>query len=324
MIRVENLTRRFAGVTALDAISFEVRRGEIVGFLGPNGAGKTTTMRILTGYLAPTSGRVSVAGLDVLLDAVEVRRRIGYLPESIAIYPEMRVVEYLRYRGRLKGLYRRRLRARVEAVMADCGLVDVRRKLIGNLSKGYRQRVGLADSLLHEPDLVILDEPTIGLDPNQIRMIRNLIRSLAPRHTVLLSSHILPEVETVCDRVLIINRGRIVVSDTPGNLVGLLKGNVRVVAEVQGPPEAVRGELEMVPGILRVFHENLDGWGRYLCECEKGRDVRPEVFRVAAAKGWALRELRAERQNLEDVFVAVTHEDQSGSGPVEPVPGGAA
>lgn len=318
MIRVENLTRRFAGVTALDSISFEVRRGEIVGFLGPNGAGKTTTMRVLTGYLAPTSGRVSVAGLDVLLDSREVRQKIGYLPENVAIYPEMRIIEYLRYRGRLKGLHGRKLRSRIDDVVSSCGLGDVRRKVVGTLSKGYRQRVGLADSLLHEPEVVILDEPTIGLDPNQIRMVRNLVKGLAPRHTVLLSSHILPEVETVCERVLIINRGRIVASDTPGSLVGLLKGNMHVSVEIQGPTDTVKTELETIPGVVKVTYMAHDVWGPYVCECAKGRDIRTEIFRAVAARGWVMRELRSERQNLEDVFVAMTAEDiqpsQAGNG----------
>ena len=310
MVEVVQLARCYPGLVALDKISFTVNRGEIVGFLGPNGAGKTTTLRILAGYLAPTSGTARVAGLDVVRDSLLVRSKIGYLPENVALYPDMRVIEYLRFRGALKGVYGRALRVRLDQLMESCGLVDVQRKIIGFLSKGYRQRVGLADSLLNEPDLVILDEPTIGLDPNQIRMIRNLIRSLAPRHTVLLSSHILPEVETVCDRVMIINQGRIVASDTPANLTGLLKGNRCIRAEIHGPLDAVRAELALLPGVIRVEAGNLpDGWVRWVCESPKDMDIRPDIYRMVSRHPWGLRELGVERANLEDVFVQVTRND---------------
>jgi ABC-2 type transport system ATP-binding protein len=306
MIKVANLTKRFGGVTVLDNLSFEVKRGEIVGFLGPNGAGKTTTMRILSCYLPPTGGTVTIDGLDVLKNSLEVRRRIGYLPENVPIYHDMRVIEYLRYRSRLKGLSGRKMRSRIEEVISRCGLGDVRRAIIGVLSKGYRQRVGLADALVHDPEVLILDEPTIGLDPNQIRHIRSLIRSLAQRHTVLLSTHILPEVEMVCERVLIINKGKIVASDTADNLVGLIKGNLQVVVEVQGPDDAILDALKAVKGVVGVLHESAGEWSRFTWSCDSGTDVRSELFRLIADKKWVLRELKVEKRNLEDVFVSMT------------------
>lgn len=321
MIKVTSLTKRFGRTTAIDDLSFEVKRGEIVGFLGPNGAGKTTTMRILSCFLPATGGTVTIADLDVFRDSLEVRRKIGYLPENVAVYPDMRVLEYLSYRGRLKGLNGKRLRARVDEVISCCGLTEERRNVIGRLSKGYRQRVGLADSLVHEPELLILDEPTLGLDPNQIRHIRNLIKSLAKRHTVLLSSHMLPEVEMICERVLIINKGRIVASDTPDNLIGLMKGNPRVLVEIEGPRHDIFDKLETIPGITKVSWEAVGAsraeakpsggdWNRFICECEKGIDIRAELFRAASASNWVLRELRTQKKNLEDVFVAMTSEDE--------------
>lgn len=306
MIKVANLTKRFGGRTVLDNLTFEVKRGEIVGFLGPNGAGKTTTMRVLSCYLPPSGGTVTIDGLDVLKDSLDVRRRIGYLPENVPIYSDMRVLEYLRYRARLKGLSGRILRSRIEEVVSRCGLTDVRRAIIGVLSKGYRQRVGLADALVHDPEVLILDEPTIGLDPNQIRQVRNLIKGLALRHTVLLSTHILPEVEMVCERVLIINKGRIVASDTADNLVGVMKGNLQIVVEVQGPADAVLAALKAVKGMVGVLHEPVGEWGRFTCSCDSGTDIRTELFLLIAQNKWVLRELKVEKRNLEDVFVSMT------------------
>jgi ABC-2 type transport system ATP-binding protein len=218
----------------------------------------------------------------------------------------MRVVEYLKFRGRLKGVYGRKLRSRVDEVMSLCGLADVSRRIVGQLSKGYRQRIGLADSLVHEPELLILDEPTIGLDPNQIRNIRNVIKSLAEKHTVLLSSHLLSEVDMICGRVMIINKGRIIASDTPENLVGLMKGNIRVVAVVRGDSKAVVEKAALLPGVIRTSCEQEGEWARLLCECAKGSDVSEHVSAMAAANKWSLRELRSEKENLEDVFVALT------------------
>ncbi len=309
MIQASHLTKRFGRTLAVDDLSFEVQRGEIVGFLGPNGAGKTTTMRMLSCYFPATSGAVSVAGFDVLTQSLDVRRRIGYLPENFPVYPDMRVEEYLKYRGRLKGLTGRRLFVRVEDVLDRCGLKEARRTVMGTLSRGYRQRVGLADSLVHEPELLILDEPTLGLDPRQIRQIRDLIRSLSDRHTVLLSSHILPEVEAVCQRVLIIDKGRIVASDTPDKLAEHMSGGRRIVAEISGPCEAIGLALEGLTGVTSVTWktgEAAGNWGRFQCECEKGADIRGALFDLVARNRWTMRELSVERKNLEDVFVAIT------------------
>ncbi len=314
IVDVQNLTKRYPGKTAVDDISFDVQPREIVGFLGPNGAGKTTTMQILAGYLPATGGRVEVAGHDVFKHSIEVRRRIGYLPENVPLYTDMRVTEFLKFRGRLKGLNGARLRARLDSVLTSCGLTDVRRQIIGSLSRGFRQRVGLADSLLAEPELLILDEPTVGLDPNQIRQIRNLIRNLGERHTVLLASHILHEVEMVCNRVLIINQGRIVASDTPGKLVGLLRGNRRVSASIRGgTSHNVQRLLAAIPAVVNASCEPHGEWLQCFCESKKDDDIAEEVFRVVAANGWRLRELHEERRNLEDVFAEVTS-DENGNG----------
>src|SRR6266550_2369028 len=244
MIEVANLTKRYAGKTALADISFTVARGEIVGLLGPNGAGKSTTMRILSCYLPATSGTVRVAGLDVFRESEEVRRHIGYMQENNPLHHEMRVREYLRFRARLKGLGGRRSRERVDTVMEQCSLTDVSCRIVGHLSKGYRQRVGLADALVHEPELLILDEPTIGLDPHQIRTVRQLIKSLAGKHTVLISTHILPEVEMMCGRVLIMLGGRVLASDTPENLQRRMAGGNQIIAEIAAPEADLRAVWE--------------------------------------------------------------------------------
>lgn len=316
MIEVRHLTKRFPGVIAVDDLSFDVRRGEIVGFLGPNGAGKTTTLRILCGYLPATAGEVRVAGYDVFRDSLEVRRRLGYLPENCPLYPEMRVIEYLRFRARLKGLSGRRMRERVEAVMRLCGLDGAGRRLIGELSKGFRQRVGLADALVHEPELLILDEPTLGLDPNQIREVRRLIRDLAERHTILLSTHILQEVEMTCRRVLIIHRGRLVAADTPDNLRALREGGPRIIVEISGPAAEVGAGLGALPHVrsVRAIGQE-ESWVRYELEGVRHVDLRPQVFELAARRGWTLRELRLERRSLEDVFARLT---EGGGEPLAP------
>jgi ABC-2 type transport system ATP-binding protein len=315
MIKVSHLTRQFPGCVAVDDVSFEVGRGEIVGFLGPNGAGKTTTMRILACYLPATGGTVSVAGFDVFRDSIEVRKRIGYMPENVPLYPEMRVDEYLNYRARLKGVHAKRRRTRVDEVKDLCGLKDVGRRIIGQLSKGFRQRVGLAESMVHDPDLLILDEPTIGLDPNQIRQARELIKSLASRHTILISTHILPEVEMTCQRVLIIHRGRIVASDTTEQLRSMMMGGARVVAEIRGPQADVLHQLQSLSGVQRATGSGDGEWGCYTLECAKDADLRADVFGLAAARGWALRELRLEKKSLEDIFVSLTRGDAEGAAP---------
>lgn len=308
MIEVENLTKRYAGHTAVSAISFTVNRGEIVGLLGPNGAGKSTTMRVLSGYLPATSGTVRIAGLDVFHDSTEVRQRIGYMPENNPLHQEMRVREYLKFRARLKGLGMRRSRDRVEVVMEQCGLTDVSRRIIGQLSKGYRQRVGLADALVHEPDLIILDEPTIGLDPNQIRSVRKLIKSLATTHTVLISTHILPEVEMTCNRVLIMFAGKILAADSPENLQGLMSGNGQVLAEIAAPLDALCECWAQMAEILHYDVSPADGeFFRCALTPRDGIDLRPHIFAIVRERGWYLRELTRSRHSLEDIYVKVTH-----------------
>ena len=307
MIRVEHLTKLYGGRVAVDDLCFEVAAGEIVAFLGPNGAGKSTTMRILSGFLPPSGGRVTVAGYDVLHDSLQVRRRIGYMPENVPLYPEMRVAEYLAFRARLRGVARRALRQHLDEAIGVCGLTDVAGRIIGQLSKGFRQRVGLADALVHKPALLILDEPSIGLDPNQMRQIRELIRSLGGRHTVLLSTHILSEVESLCERVLILHHGRIVAADTPAGLAGLVAGHTRVRAELRGPREDVVTALRSLPGVLAVEAVPADGeWLRACCECERGTDLRERIFDLARERGWGLRAIASEEANLEDVFASVT------------------
>jgi ABC-2 type transport system ATP-binding protein len=312
MIQVEQLTKRYGPVAAVDGISFQVEQGEVVGFLGPNGAGKTTTMRILTCYLPATSGRVTIAGREVFDDSLEVRRNIGYLPEGVPLYPEMRVREYLTYRARIKEVPARERRKRVEYVMDRCGVADAERKLIGRLSKGYRQRVGLADALVSDPPVLILDEPTIGLDPNQIRLVRDLIRDLGQQHTVLLSTHILPEVEIVCGRVIIIREGKLVFQETLANIARQSAGGAKVVVEARvGPAEAEKAAAVLgdVPGVLHVRVSGELPWTVFELDVQPGADVREEAGRRMVGHGWALRELRREQPSLEDIFVRLTTSD---------------
>jgi ABC-2 type transport system ATP-binding protein len=309
MIKVENLTKRYAGQTAIQDLNFEVSPGEIMGFLGPNGAGKTTTMRILAGFMPPTSGRASIAGFDVFGQSLQARAHLGYMPENVPLYSDMRVTEYLNYRAGLKDVPHRRIAERMGDVKELCGLKDVERKLIGTLSKGYRQRVGLADALLAEPDLLILDEPTIGLDPNQIRQVRELIKNLGRQHTILLSTHILPEVEMTCSRVIIIHKGRIEACDTPENLLGKIRqaGGVELEAKVGNDNGAE--ELRKIPGVRDVVTDGEDDWKKFSLRVESGADVREEVFRLAVERHWTVRELTQRRGTLEDVFVELTHPD---------------
>jgi ABC-2 type transport system ATP-binding protein len=307
MIAVSNLTKRYAGRTAVDDISFTVARGEIVGLLGPNGAGKSTTMRVLSGFMPATSGTVRVAGFDVFHQSEEVRRRIGFMPENNPLYPEMRVREYLKFRARLKGLGWRRSRERVTTVMEQCGLTDVNRRIIGQLSKGYKQRVGLADALVHEPDLLILDEPTIGLDPNQIRSVRELIKSLALKHTVLISTHILPEAEMMCSRMLIMYGGKILAADTPENLQKLMQGGSQIFAEIDATAEELGETLSHMPGIERFeVSACADGFQRCVLTPKDEFDLRPVIFMLARERGWILRELTRSRHSLEDIYVQIT------------------
>lgn len=307
MIEVEGLTKRYAGHTAVQDVSFRVAKGEVVGLLGPNGAGKSTILRILACYLPASSGLVRVAGFDVFRQAEEVRRRIGYMPEHNPLYREMRVREYLKFRGRLKGLNRARLRERIEVVLAQCGLTEVRDQIIGTLSKGYQQRVGLADALLHEPELIILDEPTIGLDPHQIRQVRQLIKDLGRNHTLLISTHILPEVEMTCNRVLILRQGRIQADDTPENLQLMMTEGGQVVAEIAAPLPELEACWEQMPEVQHADLAPVDGqYVRCTLVGQTGVDLRPLVFETVRQRGWALRELRRSRVSLEDIFVRMT------------------
>jgi len=310
-ISVHNLTKRYDNVTALADISFEVNAGEIMGFLGPNGAGKTTALRILTGMLAPTAGSVQIEGLDVTQRSLEVRRRIGYLPEHIALYPELRVQEYLSYRASIKGVAAKERRSRIGAAMEQCAITDVRRHLIGRLSKGYRQRVALADCLLGQPKILILDEPTVGLDPHQIRQTRELITALGRTTTILLSTHILPEVEMTCSRVTIIDKGRIVAVDTPDRLRQRQSGIQVVRIQVRGEPESIESALRQLPGVARVSPQGrTDGFASFDVEAHSGSDVREAIFRLAVEHQWALRELSQLQASLEDVFIHLTTQEQ--------------
>ena len=310
MIKVENLTKRYAGQAAIQDLNFEVGKGEIMGFLGPNGAGKTTTMRILSSFMPPTSGRATIAGFDIFDQSLQARAHLGYMPENVPLYNDMRVTEYLNYRAALKSVPHRRISERVGDVKELCGLKDVEKKLIGALSKGYRQRVGLADALVHEPDLLILDEPTSGLDPNQIRQVRDLIKNLGKQHTILLSTHILPEVEMTCSRVIIIHKGKIEACDTPENLLSRIRtaGGVRLEAKV-GKDDGVE-ELKKIGGVRDVTMASDGDWKLFSLRVESGADVREELFRLATDRRWSVRELSQQRATLEDVFVEITHPDE--------------
>ena len=311
MIEVSNLTKRYAGRTAVNDLSFSVARGEIVGLLGPNGAGKSTTMRILSCFMPATSGTARVAGFDVFHQSAEARRRIGYMPENNPLYPEMRVREYLKFRARLKGLGWRRSRERVTTVMEQCGLADVGRRVIGQLSKGYRQRVGLADALVHEPELIILDEPTIGLDPHQIRSVRQLIKSLAGKHTVLISTHILPEAEMMCSRMLIMFDGKILAADTPENLERRMAGGSRIIAEIAAPAGALRELWSRTPEIEQFDVSASDGeFQRCVLTPRDGLDLRAVIFALARDRGWVVRELTRHRHTLEDIYEQIRPADE--------------
>lgn len=295
----------------MTGLTFSVKPGELVGLLGPNGAGKTTIMRILSCFMPATSGTARVAGYDVFKEADEVRRRIGYMPENNPLHKEMRVRDYLKFRARLKGLARPRSRERVDTVMQQTGLTDVSRRIIGQLSKGYQQRVGLADALVHEPELIILDEPTIGLDPNQIRSVRQLIKDLGGKHTLLISTHILPEVEMTCNRVLILHQGRILADDSPSNLQKVMSDGGQVVTEIAAPLEELRSCWEQVPDIEHFDIAPSDGlFYRCALTPRTGVDLRPAVFATVCERGWKLRELTHSRHSLEDIFVRVTRADK--------------
>jgi ABC-2 type transport system ATP-binding protein len=311
MITVKELTKKYARHTAVDHISFSVDKGQIVGFLGPNGAGKTTTMRMLTCFLPPTDGEATVAGFDVLEQPLEVKKRIGYLPETPPLYPEMETQEYLTFVGRLKGLSGADLRKRVDFVCERCAVADMKSKLLGKLSKGYRQRVGLAQAIIHNPDVLILDEPTAGLDPKQINETRDLIKSLAGDHTIILSTHILPEVEQTCEQVIIINQGKLVATDSVQNLQSRARGAESMVLEIAGrngdlDSALVQRKLEQISGVSRVvFKERRDSRHLFEVESRKGF-VRGDLARAVVDSGWDLNELRPSAMSLEEIFLQLT------------------
>jgi ABC-2 type transport system ATP-binding protein len=311
MIEVQSLTKHYGPITAIRDVSFSVAPGEIVGFLGPNGAGKSTTMRILACFMPASSGTVRIAGRDVLRESLEVRKRIGYMPENVPLYGDLRVGSYLDFVAEVKGVGRGERRRQVAEVMERCLITEVQHRLIGRLSKGYRQRVGLAQAILGDPEVLILDEPTIGLDPKQITEIRSLIKSLAGRHTVILSTHILPEVSVVCDGVVIINKGSIVAQGPIDTLVDQFFPTARVEVEIVGSPAAVLERMRAIPGVVAVQGLAVaDGAGRYVVESARGRDVRREIFELASQQRWGLLELKRVGATLEEVFIRVVAGEQ--------------
>jgi ABC-2 type transport system ATP-binding protein len=312
MIEVEKLTKRYGPTLAVSDVSFEAQKGEVLGFLGPNGAGKTTTMRVITGYLQPTEGQVRVAGYDVVEQSLEAKRRTGYLPETPPVYPDMTVNEYLAFVGRIKGVPRRELRSRLDEISQKCAVTEVWNRQIGRLSKGYRQRVGLAQALIHHPDVLVLDEPTAGLDPKQIIETRELIKGLAGQHTVILSTHILPEVSKTCQRVVVINAGQIVASGTPDELTHRLQGFETILLTVEGLAAEVMDKLHRVKGVNLVEpRETAGARVTYEVHAEKGKDVRAELAQVVVQSQWKLYELRTSGLSLEDIFLKLTTKDLS-------------
>jgi len=314
VIEVQNLTKRYGPITAVDDVSFRAERGEILGFLGPNGAGKTTTMRVLTGYMPATDGKAMVAGYDVLEQPVEAKRRTGYLPETPPLYPDMTVVDYLAFCARIKGVPRSERTSRVSSVMEKTQVSDMARRHCGKLSKGYRQRVGLAQALLHNPEVLILDEPTAGLDPKQINETRKLIKGLGGDHTIILSTHILPEVSQTCNRIVIINKGRVVAVDTPDNLTARLRGSETMYIQVDAMGSDAAGTLASVTGVTRVTEsDRRDGIAGYEVESQSGHDVRRQLAATVVGRGWGLLELRPMRMSLEEIFLQVTTEEATTS-----------
>ena len=312
MIDVQNVTKQYGDFIAIEDVSFQVPKGEILGFLGPNGAGKTTTMRILTGYMPPSTGTARIAGYDVMTESLEARRHIGYLPETVPLYTDMTVREYLAFQGTLRGLGGPRRRARIDDVIDRMHLQEYTDTLIGRLSKGFRQRVGIGQAILHEPDVLVLDEPTIGIDPIQVVETRQIIKDPGKEHTIILSTHILPEVSMVCQRVIIISDGRLVAVDTPENLSARLGGPERVRMQVHGPAREVAGVLRDVAGVHGVEFEptGVDGTFRFQVECRAGRDIRPQLAAAVVQRRWELLELQAIGMSLEEIFLQLTTREE--------------
>ena len=311
VIEVEHVTKVYNGRKAVDDVTFRVEKGEVLGFLGPNGAGKTTTMRILTCYMPSTEGTARIAGYDVFEESIEVRKRIGYLPENPPLYPEMTVGSYLNFVAKIKGTRANQRKSQVDEAIGKCNLGDVRSRIIGKLSKGYKQRVGLAQALLNNPEVLILDEPTLGLDPKQIHEVRSLIKGLASTHTVILSTHILPEVSMTCNRVVIINKGKVVAMDTPEGLASQMKGAEKVSLTVDGPGDAVSSKLQAIEGVLSVQAAESAGGGpvTYTVECQLNSDLRRALAAAVVNQGWGLLELRGISMSLEDVFINLTTQE---------------
>jgi gliding motility-associated transport system ATP-binding protein len=312
MIEVQNLTKYYGSIPAISDLSFSIGQGEVVGFLGPNGAGKTTTLKILTCFLPPTSGQAQVNGFDIHDDSLKVRARIGYLPENVPLYSEMTVTSFLTFAARAKGISPKETRDSVDEAVASCGLNSVQGRIIGHLSKGFRQRVGLAQALLNNPPVLILDEPTIGLDPAQVIEIRQLIKGLGRERTIILSSHILPEVSQLCQRVIILNKGRIVATDTVSNLTAQLQTSRMVHLTIQGPPEEVLPALTSQPGILRAVARE-EGIGKYTLEMNKDQDVRAQLAKMIVDRNWGLLEMASQELSLEEIFVQLVTEETEGA-----------
>lgn len=311
MIEARNLTKFYGDFPAIEGVSFTAEPGEVVGFLGPNGAGKTTTMRILTGYTPPTSGTAIIAGHDVQMESLEARASIGYLPETVPLYTDMTPREYLHYMGSLRRMSKERIRTRIDDVFGLCRLEEYTDTAIGKLSKGYRQRVGIAQAILHEPPVLVLDEPTIGIDPRQVVETRQIIRGLGGEHTVILSTHILPEVSMVCDRVLIIHEGQIVAMDKTENLSARLGGVTRVIMDVRGPRDEIERVLAQVEGVENVLFSDAGGRSQFIVECAPSQDLRADLAQRVVERGWALTEIRAAGLSLEEIFLRLTTEEEA-------------
>jgi ABC-2 type transport system ATP-binding protein len=309
MIEFEQLTKYYGFLPAISGLSFSIGQGEVVGFLGPNGAGKTTTLKILTCFLPPTSGKARINGLDVYRDSLKVREQVGYLPESVPLYTEMTVERFLSFAAQAKGMSAREIKTSINKTLDDCGLQKVRGRIIGHLSKGFKQRLGLAQALLNNPPVLILDEPTIGLDPAQVVEIRALIRSLGQERTIILSSHILPEVSQICQRVIILNRGRIVAIDTVSNLTSQIQTSRKIHLTIQGPREEIMKALTLHPGVLRAEEKSDESSGRFLVEMDKDQDIRADLARSVIEKGWGLLEMHSQELSLEEVFVQIVTEE---------------
>lgn len=312
MIEVQNISKNYGDTVAVDGVTFTVEKGEILGFLGPNGAGKTTTMKIITAYIPATTGTVRVAGFDVFADPIQVKRRIGYMPETVPLYTDMTVRQYLNFMAKIKGIAAKEQTARVNAMLGKCALEDVQQKLIGKLSKGYRQRVGLAQALIHDPEILILDEPTVGLDPKQIIEIRTLIKELGEQKTVILSSHILPEVSMTCERVIIINKGKLVASDTPESLTGKLKGVEQIFVQVEGPRADVAAEIARLANVKSVKEQTAtNGKCSFVVESVLQQDIRRELANLIVQRHWGLLEMRPMGMSLEDIFLQLTTTEEN-------------